>query len=295
MTIRHILLAIFVVFLWGLDFVVAKVVLAHFPAFFLLTLRFGIAAVLLIPFLGKPPLPLKMLALLAFTFSIVHAGMIFLSLRMGLSASVSVVAGQMRVPLALILSVIFLREVIRWRSITGISLSILGTLILVGTPNVLNNYWAFLAALGGALGWAAYNTLVKSLPKVEYFPFMAWISLLSTPMLLTVTLVAESVPWRNMPDIPFEVLLGLLYLVSFSTILSQSIWYKLLQQFELNQIAPYTLLVPFFGIISATIFLGEDMNLPILIGGLFTIAGVGVVVWRRPTIMEPVKKTDEQK
>ncbi len=290
MSLHHRLQALLVVMIWGLDFVVAKIVLAHFPPFFLLTLRFGIAGVLLIPFLKKPSIPIKKLIAVALTFSILHAGLIYLSLRMGLDASVSVIAGQMRVPLALILSVIFLREIIHWRSITGISLSIIGTLIIVGAPNVLGNYWAFLAALGGALGWAVYNTLVKLIPAIEYFTLMGWISIISTPILFIISLTFESLPLNHMPDIPFNVFIGMIYLVSISTILSQSLWYMILRKYEISQIAPYTLMVPVMGIISAIIFLSEKLTWPTVIGGILTLAGVAVVIWRRPTIAEPAKK-----
>lgn len=290
MSLVHRIQALLVVMIWGLDFVVAKVVINHFPPFFLLTLRFGIAGVLLIPFLKKLPISYWKLIAISLTFSIVHAGLIYLSLRMGLSASVSVIAGQMRVPLALILSVVFLHEVIKWRSITGVTLSIIGTLVLVGAPNVLNNYWAFLAALGGALGWAVYNTLVKMIPEVEYFTLMGWISIISTPFLFLISLAFEKLPLHHMPDIPWGVFIGMLYLVSISTILSQSLWYMILRKYEVNQIAPYTLMVPVMGIISAVLFLSESLSAPAIIGGILTIAGVGIVVWRRPTIAEPTKK-----
>lgn len=289
MKFHHHLIAILVVLLWGLDFVAAKIALAVFPPFFLLSLRFGMAALLLTPFLRRPPMKFTKLLLIAFSLAILHVAMIFLSIRMGLNASVVAVATQMRVPFALLLSVIFLREVIRWRSISGISIAILGTLILVGSPNVLSNYWAFLVALGGAMGWAIYNTLLKGAPRVNYFSFMVWIAFLAAPMLFMLSLLSEAQPWEKFTSMPWQAWAAFIYLIVFSTILSHGAWYKLLHTYELNQVVPYTLLVPVFGVSAASIFLHEAITWEVFAGGFLTLLGVSVVVWRRPKMVSTGK------
>jgi len=285
MQLKHHLMAIFVAMIWGLDFVAAKAALQHFPLFFFLFLRFSLAFLLMFPFHHRLPIPLKKLAPIAFTLAFMHMGMIYLAIYMGLNASIAVLATQLRVPFALLLAVIVLGETIKWRSITGIFVSVLGALFLAGAPNVLSHWWAFLVAMGGALGWAIYNTQMKKIGEISYFALIAWISLLSAPLMLLISLSLETGQLEKLQTVTWPAAVSLVYVVAFSTILSHSLWYKLLSQFPVNHVVPYTLLVPLFGASAAAIVFNEPMSWPTIIGGMMTLVGVGIVVWRRPGVL----------
>ena len=45
------------------------------------------------------------------------------------------------------------------------------------------------------------------------------------------------------------------------------------------------LLVPVFGVLSGVLMLGETLTLSTVIGGLLTVAGVGIIVLRRPRLL----------
>jgi O-acetylserine/cysteine efflux transporter len=50
---------------------------------------------------------------------------------------------------------------------------------------------------------------------------------------------------------------------------------------------PFTLLVPIIGVLSAALFLDEPLTWRVLLGGAATIAGVAVIVLRRPRLADP--------
>jgi O-acetylserine/cysteine efflux transporter len=64
-------------------------------------------------------------------------------------------------------------------------------------------------------------------------------------------------------------------------------WYWLLRRYGVNQVMAFTLLVPIFGVLSGVMVLGETLTGPLVAGGILTVIGVGIIVLRRPRLVEP--------
>jgi O-acetylserine/cysteine efflux transporter len=56
---------------------------------------------------------------------------------------------------------------------------------------------------------------------------------------------------------------------------------------RVNQTMPFILLVPVFGVLSGILFLDETLTATLVTGGLLTVAGVGIIVLRRPKVAAP--------
>jgi O-acetylserine/cysteine efflux transporter len=63
-----------------------------------------------------------------------------------------------------------------------------------------------------------------------------------------------------------------------------------MRRYNVNQVMPFTLLVPVFGVLSGVVFFDDRLTLPMLIGGLGTILGVAIIVVRRPRVVAPSTK-----
>lgn len=279
----HILLAVFIAMIWGLNFVIAKSVLQYMPPFFLLSCRLALVSLLLLPFMHKPQLPLKDIFKIAMILTLLHFGMMFVALRIGLDSSVAVVIDQMRVPFSVILSYFIFAETIKKRSAYGIMLALIGTFIITGAPNVSNNYLAMWVMLGASASWAYYNIEVKHLKQVDMLPFIGYVSLFSAPILLIISLIFETGQYQSLTIYPVKTLASLMYIAVFATIIGHGSWYYLLQKYPVNIVVPYSLLTPVFGMIAAVIFLNEIITWQIILGAIFTILGVAVIIvpWRR--------------
>jgi len=88
--------------------------------------------------------------------------------------------------------------------------------------------------------------------------------------------------WRLWLSVAFQALLV--------TIFGYSVWYRLMRRFSVNQVMPFTLLVPLFGVLSGVIVFGDRLTPLMLIGGICTIIGVAIIVLRRPRVIAPSTK-----
>ena len=60
--------------------------------------------------------------------------------------------------------------------------------------------------------------------------------------------------------------------------LGYSLWYYVLGRYPVNKVLPIMLLLPVVGVITAILFLGENPNLRVFIGGGIIIIGVGMIL-----------------
>jgi O-acetylserine/cysteine efflux transporter len=283
----HVFLAILVTFLWGVNFVVAKTALAHFPAFFLLTLRLAVVAVVLLPFVKRPDISFFTLWKISLSLGILHFGFMYLGLRLGVNASVGVIVDQLRVPFALLFGFLFLKEDIGWRSVVGMLLSFIGIAFLYVIPNVSNNILPFLLVVGSTIGWAIYSIQLRQIAqKKNVFGFLAWLSLITAPQLGLVSLILEDNQMQALMTAPLDAWLAFFYITFVIIIGAHGLWFYLLSHHPVSTVAPYSLLQPCFGVLAAVAFLGEQINFVMFSGLFLTVAGVAIIVSRKPKQVE---------
>ena len=63
-----------------------------------------------------------------------------------------------------------------------------------------------------------------------------------------------------------------------------AIWYGLLRNYRLDQVAPFSLLMPIIGVVTGFLLLNERPSPLALVGGLVILIGLGLVV-REPKKM----------
>ncbi len=288
----HIFFAILIPFIWGGNFVASKYGMEDFPPFLFTALRFAIAGLLLVGFVPRPTATqMKQLALLATSFGVLHFGLIVAALNNGLSIANSAIAAQLGVPFSCILGALFLNDQLGWRRMTGMGIAFLGIFIVTGTPNVSENMGVFAIAIAGGFFWAVGNLITKKLHTVSVFQMLAWMGLLAVPQLLIMSWIFESHLWKPFADASMRSWISVLYTAINSTIIAYGLWYFLLKRYLISQVAPFSLLSPVFSIMFGQMFFAEEMTWHIIVGGLVTIAGVGVIVLRQPKVVE-IGKTE---
>jgi len=105
---------------------------------------------------------------------------------------------------------------------------------------------------------------------------MIWISALSTPFLFLLSFFfeAEAIAQIQWAEITAKTYFSLGYLSFVATLIGFGIWTWLLRQYEAAQVAPFSLMVPIFGLASAHIFLNEIITETTLIAACFILAGL---------------------
>jgi len=283
-------LAVFVMVIWGYNFVVAKTGLEELPPIFMMGLRFALSAILLVPFVSMPRGRMKQVAALSVTLGAAHFSMMFTGLKT-IDASTAAIAIQLQVPFSALLATVLLNDPPGWRRVLGMAVAFGGVVLIAGEPRFEGTLWALGLVIGAAFVWAVGNVQVKKMDGIDEMALLAWMSVMAAPQLFLLSFLledgqmaaAQAATWKGWGAVAYQAVVVVA--------ISYGIWYRLLARHSVSAAVPYTLLVPFFGVASAAIWLGETLTARVVIGGMITIAGVAIIVLRRPHLADPVPDT----
>jgi O-acetylserine/cysteine efflux transporter len=279
-------LVIFVMVVWGLNFVVGKWGIAQFPPIFMIGLRFALVAIVLVPFVRMPREKLGSILMLSFSLGCVHFSLMFTGLR-DLDAAAAAIAIQIQVPFAALIAAIFLDDRLGWRRTLGMALAFAGVVVMAGEPRVSGSLWPLFLVIAGSFMWAVANVQIKQLGPVDGFALNAYLGLFAAPQLFIASALLEEGQMQALANADWVGWSSVLYMAVLVTIVSYALWYRVLRRYTVNQAMPFTLLVPVIGVLSAALLLDEPLGWRVILGGLATIAGVAVIVLRRPRLAEP--------
>ncbi|MEX1109817.1 MAG: DMT family transporter [Dongiaceae bacterium] len=274
--------------LWGFNFAVVKIGLTALPPLTFVFMRFTLIAIMLAPFLRWPDKRTwKHLLPLSVTLGVMHFSIMFAAMR-HIDVATAAIAVQLQVPFAALLAAVFFRDMFGWRRTLGTFVAFAGIVIIAGEPRFEGGLGPLLLVILAACIWAFSNIQVKWLGDgISVWRLNGWIAMLATPQLLALTWFVEGNPFPVLLEAGWAGWGAVLYQSIGVTVIGYGIWYTLMRRHSVNQIMPLTLLVPVFGVLSGVLILGEVLTLPTLIGGAATVAGVAIIVIRRPQLVSP--------
>lgn len=289
MPVRDLAFMIVINVIWGLALVAAAGSLIHFPPLEFTAMRFGLISLLLIPFLRWHPGKMRDIFITAMTGGTFNFAFLFLGVHIAGEVSTVAIAGQLGVPFATIMSIVFLGEVVRWRRWTGIALSFAGIVLIGFDPRVVDHLGGFMWVVAAAFVGSFSSILMRRLKEIPVFQMQAWIATFSWPVLLILSLVFETGQIEAIQTANLSHWGGIVYVALMSSLVAHAGFYYMLQRYEVSKITPLTLLSPFFTVLFGVVLLGEELTWRIAIGGLITLAGVAIISLREPEVVrEPV-------
>ncbi len=276
MNTRDLLIAIAVPMIWGGGFTVAKDTIGEFPPVFLMGLRFTLAALVLVWFV-KPiwdrAFHLAFVALIGGTLAY---GLQFTGLK-GIDASTAVVVVQLEVVFLAIFAAIFFKDSLDWKQWIAMFIAFVGTAVIAGEPRVQASMLSFTLVLIGGFVWAVGQTLIKAFGNVGGMRLIAWFAAFAGPQLLVTSFLVEDGQWTAVVNATWVGWLQVLYLSVFMTATAYALWFHLLGNYRMNQVAPFILLVPVTTIASAVLFLDEMLTPQIILGGVLVLSAVSFI------------------
>lgn len=289
---RHVAMMVLVQALWGANFAIAKFGLDSFSPIFFVALRFGLVAIFLVFVVGLPRRDMLLRLLpLSVTMGVMHFTLIFLGMAR-LDAATSSIAVQLQTPFAAIMAAFFFKETLGWRRIVGMVIAFAGVMLIAGEPRFSEDPWPLLSVIGAALAWAVGNIQVKALgDEVDAVTLNGWIAMLAAPQLLLASYLIEGPQWHQLVEATWISWIALLFQAIVIAIFTYWIWYNMMRRYPVNQVMPFTLLLPMIGVAAGAIMRGEPITWQMIVGGLATVAGVGIIVLRRPAVAAPATKT----
>lgn len=284
MTPAHLALAILVAAIWGFNFVAIAVGIADMPPLILAALRFVIAATMIL-FVPRPPLSWARMTALATTLFIGQFALLFLGMDVGVPAGLASTLLQVQPFLTIALAAALLGERPGNRQIGGALVALAGLGVVAVTVGEGGFSLAGLAlVMGAALSWAVGNILLKRAGAVDMFALVAWLSVIPPVPLLLMQALLEGP--RSLVDgivgIEPQGAVAALYIGLLSTTVAYSLWGHLIKLHGAGRVAPYALLVPIFGPLSAAVVLGERFGPLRVTGMVLIVVGLAVISVRLP-------------
>lgn len=282
----HLLLFVAIMAIWSLNFVIMKWGVAEIPPILFSSLRFALVAVLLAPFAPPPRGQWRQIFLISFTLGVLHFSCIFSGMART-PGSTGALLVQLQVPFAAILAAIFLDDRLGWRRLAGMILAFAGVVLVLGGPDLSAPWWSLGLVVAASLFWAVATVQIKKLHGISGLTLNAWVAVLSVPQLLIVSFVLEEGQVAALAAASWRAYGSVLYNSVGIVLIGYGLWYQLLRRYDVNQAMPFTLLVAPFGVFFSALLLDEPLAWTLLLGGAITLAGVAIIVLRRPRLAPP--------
>ncbi|MGI6679451.1 MAG: EamA family transporter [Dehalobacterium sp.] len=280
-------LAAIVIVLWGINFTVIKLGVNEIPPMLLIALRFIVAAFPAI-IVKRPTISWKYIAVYGLTVGVGQFSFLFYAILIGMPAGVASVVLQSQAFFTIFFAGIWFKERIRIGQIVGLIVAGMGLFLIsgnVGSPQFSTiPVGPFLLTLVAAFFWALSNIIVRMASneaatqgtKLNMLSMVVWSSLFPPLPLLTASLILEKpdLIWHALREINLLAIFSILYLAIFATLIGFAIWSTLLSKYPAQKIAPLSLLVPVVGLITAQVFLREELSVVQWVGGVIVIGGL---------------------
>ncbi|AEI40897.1 DMT family transporter [Paenibacillus mucilaginosus] len=278
--ISYLLLILLATSLMGSSFAAGKLGLPYVSPLLLVGIRFTLAGGLMAGWAGLRKLPLPAdradwgrLLLIGSLQTAGVMGCIFLSLRT-ITAGESSILTFMNPLLVVVLGTLFRGWRYRPVQWLGVLTGFAGAAVTLGGGLRLEA--GTLLGLGSAFSWAAATLLVKAWGARFHTSVLTAYQMLFGGLILLVLSILAETPKLQWNAVSVGVIL---YLALLGSIVQFAAWYYLLSRGDPGRTSAFLFLAPFFGVLSGSLVLGEEITGRTAAGGALIFAGIFLVNW----------------
>ena len=282
LSVRHFLLALAVVAVWGSNFVVIKNALAHLPPLLFAALRFSLAFLPAAFFLPRPAVPLRNLAAYGLLIGLVQFGALYWAVNGHIAPGLASLVVQTQVFFTIALSMRLTGERVRAFQWVALSLAVTG-IAVIGAHTDADTTWLGLGlVLLAALGWSLGNMVGKQAGPVNMLAYVVWSSVFAVPPLLVLSYLTEGWPAMQAGVLDADVFtwIAVAWQSWGNTLFGYAAWGWLLARNPASTITPMALLVPVFGMGASALLLAEPLPAWKLMAAGLVMGGLALnVLW----------------
>ncbi|HNM41676.1 MAG TPA: EamA family transporter, partial [Giesbergeria sp.] len=261
LSLRHFLLGLGVVAVWGTNFAVIKLALAQMPPLLFATLRFVAVILPAIFLVARPAVPWRNLAAYGLLIGVGQFGLMFIAMNGHISPGLASLAVQTQVFFTIGLAMWLSGE--RAHPVQGVSLALaaggIGVILLHtdGSATPLGLVLMLLAALS----WAGGNIVSRQAGRVNMLAYVVWSSAFAVPPLVVLTLWQEGwTPVRTaLEHADAAAWAAVAWQAVGNSLFGYAAWGWLLARYPAATVTPMALLVPVFGMGASAFWLGESL------------------------------------
>jgi len=282
MSLRHTLLALVTIVIWGVNFVVIDIALEDMPPLALLALRGAVIVFPAIFFFPRPKMPWRWLLLIGVLLGFGQPVLVNISLALGLPPGLASLLLQTQVIFTILISAVVLREPPTRPQMIGVVVGMTGlAIVIVGHGAAAPLIPAFVA-LGSAVVWAMGSVAVRAARVDAGLSIVVWSGLVVPipTFLLSLAIETPQTVVDSFTHITLPVVLATLFSALAASLVGYGIWNGLLTKYPAGAVVPFTLLIPPLGMLTAWIVQGEVPGVAQLVGGVLMMAGLAAAVIR---------------
>ena len=286
MSLREFLVLFLICLIWGLHFVVMKVTVGDTadPLFYA-ALRMSIVALIMLPWLKWHKGLMRPVLGVGLAYGALNYAFMFPALGMT-TASAAAITIELYVPFSIILSVIVFRDKIGLYKTLGILMAFVGVIIIASAKpdEAAGPYfvWGIILMVGAAMCEAVGAVLVKLLKGIGPLHLLAWCAVIGAAVLCPLSLALEDNQLAAFaPDSRKAFILALIYSALVVSIVAHSCYYWLLQRLPIYIVSSTGLMTTVIAVIASAVLLGEALTMNLLLGGLITLGGIGLILARK--------------
>ena len=270
---------------WGASFIATKFLLDELTPETIISLRLILAIALLfvIAFMQKKDFSLNLKShsyiLLLAIIAVFHLWIQVTGLKYTTASNTGWIIGMAPIFMAL-LGLIFFKEKLNRVKILGIVIATTGLLLLVGKGNPANidliKNKGDLLILSSAFTWGIYSMVNKKI-SLSYSPIMTIFYLFVMMALIIIPFTINQSAINSVINLSLTGWLSIMFLGFLCSGVAYVIWAYALREMESAKVGAYLYIEPFVTIVTAWIFLKEEITLFMILSGLVITLGVFLV------------------
>lgn len=267
-------LAVTVAAVWGVNFVVIELGLGHFPPLLFSALRFLVAALPAVFFVGRPKVAWKWLIGVGLALGVAKFGLLFIGMDRGMPAGLSSLVLQIQAVFTAVLAAVVLAERPGRARILGMAVALGGIALAAVDEGTSGPLLGFVLVVAAAACWGVSNVLTRKASPPDALNFMVWVSVVPVLPLLALSLLFEgpSADLDALRSLDWSGAGTIVYVAWGATVFGFGAWGFLLRRYPASAVAPFSLLVPVFGMTSAALLLDESVS-PLRWGAAVLLVG----------------------
>jgi O-acetylserine/cysteine efflux transporter len=280
--LRHFLLALAVVAVWGTNFVVIRVALDHLPPLLFATLRFTLVLLPVVFFVKRPAVSWKNLAAYGLLIGAGQFGLLFVAMKGHISPGLASLVVQTQVFFTIGMAMKINGERVQPFQVVALLLAVAGIVLIAAHGGGAATPLGVLLILLAAASWAGGNIVARQAGTVNMLAYVVWASLFSIPPLFLMSLWLEGWPAMVEGVRRADALTwgAVAWQAVGNTMFGYAAWGWLLARHPAATVTPMALLVPVFGMGASAILLHESLPGWKLAAAALVLTGLAVnMLW----------------
>jgi O-acetylserine/cysteine efflux transporter len=215
---------------------------------------------------------------------VIKFGLLFTAMAHGMPAGLASLVLQLQALFSLALAALLLGERPTRAQAAGAGVATGGmALLATGGTGGSVAIGGLIMTVGAAAAWGLANVMIRASGETRPLSMLAWSSLVPPLPLVGLSAIVDG-PHdvvHSISHLTLRAFLAIGYVAYISTLIGFGLWNRLIGLYSVSKVAPFSLLVPIFGLAAAWIALDEPLTWRLAGCTVLVLAGLAMVVRKR--------------